>query len=365
MSQPTPRLEIHPERISENARAIVGLCHAHHIQVAGVTKVARAHPDVVRALEEGWVDLLADSRIENLEAIRRLGTSLPLMLVRIPTPSAADRVVELADISLNSSYETLSLLSKAAVTQKKQHKVILMVDLGDLREGVWPDQVSSVLEKAFRLPNLIISGLGCNLACYGGVIPTSEKMQQLVDLRNECRKNLGMELNILSGGNSANLPLLASGGMPNEINQLRIGETIQLGRNVIDRSPFPGTRQDAYRIAAEVIELERKPSVPTGSRGQDAFGGMPQFKDRGVRRRAICNIGRQDTVIENLEPEDPGIVILGGSSDHLILDVEDARIPVKLGSEITFQPGYAALLAASTSPYVHKVVIHESDDLSS
>ena len=91
--------------------------------------------------------------------------------------------------------------------------------------------------------------------------------------------------------------------------------------------------------------------------GQDAFGGTPTFVDRGVRMRAICNLGRQDVVVDGIEPEDPGIIVLGGSSDHLILDVEDARNPVKLGDEITFYPGYGALLALSTSPYVQKVVI--------
>ncbi|MRR32264.1 alanine/ornithine racemase family PLP-dependent enzyme, partial [bacterium] len=356
MKLPSPRLEIYPARIAENSRAIVSLCHAHHIQVAGVTKVASAHPEVVLALEQGFVDLLADSRIENLESIRRQGSDLPLMLVRIPTPSLAGKVVEVADVSLNSSIETIELLSQAAVSQKKTHKIILMVDLGDLREGIWPDRVNDVLHKAASLPNIIVSGLGSNLACYGGVIPTAEKMHQLVDLRNSSRHAFGLELSILSGGNSANLPLLLAGNMPSEINQLRIGETIQLGRNVIDRSPFPGTRQDTYRIVAEVIELERKPSLPIGLSGQDAFGGTPQFVDRGNRRRAICNIGRQDVTIENLDPEDPGVIVLGGSSDHLILDVEDAQIPVRPGSEIAFLPGYSALLAASTSPYVHKVV---------
>jgi predicted amino acid racemase len=128
---------------------------------------------------------------------------------------------------------------------------------------------------------------------------------------------------------------------------------------VIDRSPWPGTRQDTFRVVAEVIEIERKPSVPVGFRGQDAFGGTPEFVDRGIRKRAICNIGRQDIVVDNLQPEDPSILVLGGSSDHLILDVEGARREVIVGSEIAFQPGYGALLAASTSPYMQKVVIKD------
>lgn len=355
----TPRLEIHPRRIEENARAIVGLCHGHGIRVAAVTKVTCAHPAVAQALVRAGADMLADSRLENLQALRRMGVTLPLMSLRISAPSQAAEVVRWSDISLNSSVVTLRLLSQAADFYRVRHQVILMVDLGDLREGVWPTEVESVLREAVRLPALEVVGLGTNLACYGGVIPTTEKMQQLIDLRDACRKATGLELPILCGGNSANLPLLAAGGMPPEINLLRIGETMLLGCSVIDRSPWPGTRQDAFCVVGEVVELERKPSVPIGERGQDAFGGVPQFVDRGIRRRAICNLGRQDVVVDNLEPEDSGIIVLGGSSDHLILDVEDAHQDIAIGAEIALYPGYGALLAASTSAYVHKVVVGE------
>lgn len=359
MSHFSPRLEIYPRRIEENARAILGLCHRHGIRVAAVTKVTCAHPAVARALLAAGVDMLADSRIENLRGLRRMGVRLPLMSLRISAPSQAADVVRWSEISLNSSAFTLRLLSQAASFHHVHHQVVLMVDLGDLREGVWPTDAEFVLREAATLPALEVVGLGTNLACYGGVIPTTEKMQQLIDLRDACRKATGLELPVLCGGNSANLPLLAAGGMPPEINLLRIGETMLLGCSVIDRSPWPGMRQDAFRVVGEVVELERKPSVPIGERGQDAFGGTPEFVDRGTRRRAICNLGRQDVVVDNLEPEDPGIIVLGGSSDHLILDVEDAHQDIAVGAEVAFYPGYGALLAASTSGYVHKVVVEE------
>lgn len=355
----TPRLEIYPERIEANARSIIEFCHSKGINVACVTKVTCAHPRVVKALESAGADMLADSRLENLKAIRQIGTHLPLMLLRIPTPSRAEEAIRFADISLTSSIETTRALAAAAVKMNKQHQVILMVDVGDLREGIWPDQIRKIVEQMIVLPNLQLIGLGTNLACYGGVIPTTDKMQMLIDLRNECQTWTRLPLPILCGGNSANLPLLYSGGMPQEINLLRIGETILLGRNVIDRSVWPNTRQDTFRLVAEVVELERKPSIPIGQRGQDAFGGTPQFVDRGIRQRAICNIGRQDVVVDNLEPQDPGMIILGGSSDHLIVDVEDASTPIQPGTEIGFYPGYGALLAASTSPYIQKMVIEE------
>lgn len=353
----TPRLEIYPQRIEENARAVIKLCHDHGARVACVTKVMSAHPAILQALQNGGADMIADSRIINLQSVSNVGLDMPLMLLRIPAPSRAADIVRCCDISLNSSIHTMVKLSEAAQMLEITHQVIVMVDVGDLREGVWPDHAIEVIRSVANLPHLEIIGLGCNLACYGGVIPTTENMQMLVDVRERCRKATGLPLEILSGGNSANLPLLASGGMPKEINHFRIGEAITLGRNVLDRSPWPGTRQDTMRIVAEIVEIEYKPSIPIGNRGQDAFGGFTDFVDRGVRKRAICNMGRQDIVVDGIEPEDPGIIVLGGSSDHLVLDVEDAHNVVNVGDEVAFTPSYGALLAATTSPYVQKVVI--------
>lgn len=353
----TPRLEIYTDRIETNARAVIDLCRVHGAQVACVTKVMSAHPAILQALESAGADMIGDSRILNLQSIANTGLTLPVLLLRTPAPSRVADIVRCADYSLNSSAETIGLLSQACELLRRKHKVIVMVDVGDLREGVWPDRVVSVVRESAGFPNIEIVGLGANLACFGGVIPTAENMQMLVELRDACRKATGLPLDLISGGNSANLPLLASGRMPKEINHFRIGEAITLGRNVLDRSPWPGTRQDTIRIAAEVVEVARKPSVPIGPRGQDAFGQTAVFVDRGVRRRALCNIGRQDVVIDGITPEDPGIIVLGGSSDHLVLDVEEAEHEVRLGDEIGFSPSYGSLLAATTSPYVQKVIM--------
>lgn len=357
MNSFTPRLEIYPQKIELNATAICNLCHTAGIQVAGVSKACCAHLAVVTALQKGGVDMLADSRLENLHAIRAQGIDIPLMLLRSPTPNQADQVVQIADISLNTAVETIQALSAAASRINEIHKIFIMVESGDLREGVPADQVLPLLSAIARLPNIEVLGLGTNLMCYGGIIPSRDKMDDLVRLRDYCRSKSGLELPMLSGGNSANLPLVLHNEMPAEINHLRLGETILLGRNVIDRTAFPDTSQDSFMIVAQVIELTTKPSLPFGHQGQNAFGEQKEFFDRGNRKRAICNLGLQDVVIENLQALDSGIIILGGSSDHLILDVEDANSSLAVGQEIVFSPGYAALLAASTSPYVQKTVM--------
>jgi ornithine racemase len=355
----TPRLEIYPNRIKENARSVIALCREHNARIACVTKVASAHLGVTKALFEAGPDMIADSRISNLRYMGELGVTLPRLLLRLPAHSEISDVVNDCEISLNSGISTLRRLSEEALNQGVKHKTIIMVDVGDLREGVWPDNAPGLLKEAALLKGIEILGLGCNLACYGGVRPSVKNMELLVEVRNHCKRVTGLELDLLSGGNSANLQLLASGEMPREINHFRIGEAIILGRNTLDRSPWQGTRQDTFRVVSEVIEVERKPSVPIGEICQDAFGEQPVFEDRGVRKRAICVIGRQDVVVDGIMPEDHGIKVLGGSSDHLILDIEDAAQDIKVGDEVAFIPGYGALLALSTSPYVNKIVIEE------
>lgn len=353
----SPRLEIFPERIKYNASAIINQCHAAGVKVACVTKVVCAHEAVARAMVEAGADMLADSRTENLQKLREAGFKGPFMLLRLPTLSRVDEVVAAADYSLNSSLTTLKALSDAALKVGKKHNVIIMVDVGDLREGVWPDKAIDLVNSASKLQGINVAGMGCNLACFGGVFPSETNMKLIVDTVNACRESSGLEIPIICAGNSSGLPILSEGQLPSQVNFYRIGEAIVLGRNVINRDPWPGTRQDTVVLIAEVIEAETKPSMPIGDRGQDAFGETQEFVDMGLRKRVICNVGRQDVVVDGLEPVDKGIVILGGSSDHLIIDVTDSERQIKVGDEIAFYPGYGALLALSTSDYVQKAVI--------
>lgn len=360
MYAPTPRLEIFVDRIAENARALIGQCADHSIKVAAVTKVLNAHPALLRALMQAGVTMIADSRIDNLKRVTESGFTGPRLLLRSPTPRSAAQAVQWADCSLNSSSRTVAALSRAAEAAGVEHQVVMMVDVGDLREGVWPDRAVEEAMAMSRLPHVELVGVGANLACYGGVLPSVANMTKLLEVRDQCCEATGLPLEVVSGGNSANLELMASGDMPAGINQLRLGESIILGRNTLDREAWVGTRQDTVRVVGEVIEVARKPSVPLGETGQDAFGNHPEFVDRGVRTRAICNLGRQDVVPEAITPTDPGIIVLGASSDHLILDVTDAASPVRLGDEIGFWPQYSALLVASTSTHVHTVAVNGS-----
>lgn len=347
---PNPRLLVDLAVITANTREVVRRAEAQGVGIAGVTKACCGAPPVARAMLAGGVAMLADSRLENLAGLRRAGcAAVPLMSLRLPMPSRIGEIVELAEIVLLSELETMRLLGSAA--RGRPVRVVVMVDLGDLREGLWPDEALVATREAARIGGIELAGLGTNLTCYGGVRPTAANLGQLLTLAAEARRVTGLPLPIVSGGNTSSLPLLWAGGLPAGLTNLRIGEGILLGVETLARQPLPGLRQDAFRLVAEVIEVQRKPSVPIGEICQDAFGRTPEFVDRGWGRRAILALGRQDCVPEGLRPVRQGIEILGASSDHLIL-ADDLGLTV--GDEVEFLPSYGALLAAMTSPYVYK-----------
>ncbi len=351
-----PKLIVDYEILKNNVKALVNLCNSKGIQVAGVTKVFCGHPEIAKAYVDGGVSFLADSRIENLERLKNL--NVPKIMLRLPMISEAEKVVEFADISLNSEIETIKALSEKALGKNLVHKIVLMVDLGDLREGYYKEEdLFEDVEEVLKLEGVQLIGLGTNLTCYGGVIPSMDHMYRLNRLKREIEERFSIELEILSGGNSSSIHLLADHDLEG-INNLRLGESLVLGTESAYGEQVEGTRNDAFRIQAQIIEVKEKPSVPTGEIGRDAFGKVPTFVDRGVRKRILCAIGKQDIDLETLYPVDKGVIILGGSSDHLILDGTDSEIDYKVGDIIEFTMHYVSLLRAMTSEYIKKEVIY-------
>jgi predicted amino acid racemase len=349
-----PTLSIDLDAIEHNARAIVGLCAEHGIAVSGVTKGVCGNAEIARAMLRGGIASLADSRLENIVRLRAGGIDVPITLLRLPPLSGVEAVVASVDASLNSEIEVVAGLSAAALRRSIVHDVIVMVDLGDLREGLWPEDLLAFIGRAVELPGIRIAGLGSNLACFSGAVPSTENMTRLVALAEEAERRFGLGLELISGVNSSGLKLIAAGGMPARINHARIGEAILLGRETLHRRAWPGTRQDAFLLRAEILERKLKPSLPLGETAEDAFGRRPAFEDRGERQRALLNMGREDVDVEGLTPLDPGVTLLGASSGYLVADVTEARATAGVGDDLAFRPSYGALLAAMTSEYIKK-----------
>lgn len=352
----TPYITINLKKIEQNTRAIVDLCGKSGISVTGVTKGTLGNPEVARAMLRGGAICIGESRLINMERLKKGGINAPFLLMRSPHKSEIERVVKLSDISLNTEYEIMEELSNESIKQGKIHNVIIMVDTGDLREGIWPDDLIPIVKDVSRMRGINILGLGTNLTDLNGIIPTYENNKFFVDIAEEAEEKCNLKFKYLSAGNSSSLELLSSGKIPERINHFRIGEGILLGRETISREPFPGTCQDAFELCAEIIEKKTKPSMPIGEAGQDAFGNVPVFEDKGMMSRIILNIGRQDMNYDGITPKNIKLQKLGASSDHLLVDATKEQ-NLKIGDIVPFDVNYAAMLAAMTSPYVDKVLI--------
>lgn len=345
-----PRIEISLSQIRENTKKLSELYMQKGISLMGVTKAVLGEPSIAKAMIQGGVKFIADSRIENIQKMKSAGISTQFVLLRTPL-SQAESIVKNADISLNTEIETLKKLSYHAKGQNKIHQVIIMVELGDLREGILPCDLPQLVRKTLSLPHIKIIGIGCNLACYGGIKPDDKNMRELSELVDLIEKEFQIDLEIISGGNSANFEWFKSSQDVGRVNNLRLGESILLGCETVGRKVIPGLHTGAFQLIAEVIESKRKASVPLGEICQDAFGNVPGFLDRGDHQRVIIALGRQDVQVSNLKSNNK-LQMIGSSSDHIIFDGENHNLEV--GDEIRFSLDYSGLLATMTSPFVIK-----------
>ncbi len=402
-----PRLEINIDKLKTNVRVLHDLCQTYNIDMAMVTKSYCAIPEVVEELTEQYVDYIADSRIENLKNISHI--KLPKILLRVPMLSEVEEVIKYADISFNSELKIINALNEEAKKLDTVHKVVIMVDLGDLREGYFKEEdLFNAVEEVLTLSNIELYGIATNLTCYGAIIPSYDNLGRLSNLAKEIENKYKVRLQFVSGGNSSsidlmmsgNMPdgitnlrlgeaivllakeienkykvrlqfvsggnsssidLMMSGNMPDGITNLRLGEAIVLGRETAYGKNLEGTYQDAFKLICEIVELKEKPSLPIGEVGVDAFGNKPVYEDKGIIKRAIIGIGKQDIDITSIHPIDSQVEILGASSDHMILNMSGCNREYCVGDKVEFLVEYGGLVTACTSKYVRKKVIYSSE----
>jgi predicted amino acid racemase len=350
----SPRIEVHLDRIGQNAHELVRRTAARGVSVTAITKAMRGLPALGRVLLAAGAVALGDSRIENIERLRADGIAAPTVLIRSPLPSEVARVVAAADISCNTEVEIVELLSVAAARARRVHGVMLMVELGDLREGIMPCDVHDTVARCVALPNIEIRGIGANLACRNGVAPDDRNMGELSSLAMSIEAEFGIALSVVSGGNSANLEWLRSTEHVGRVDDLRLGESILLGRDPLHGVPVPGLHEDTVAIFAEVIESKYKPRRAWGERARTPFTPpvVATPDDERCGWQSLLGIGHQDTNPLDLTPP-LGMRIIGASSDHLVIA---STHRLRLGSEVAFRPGYSALVRAMSSRYVQPTI---------
>ncbi len=347
-----PRVDIFLNRIAHNLEELISHYGEKGIQITPVAKGVCGSVEIAKMFSNFVIHSIGDSHLQNIRKMKEAGIAGKFMLLRSPMLSETEAAAALADISLNSELVVIRALDKHAARYEKFHEIILMVELGDLREGILPEHIHKYIEEILKLRHIRLAGIGANLTCLNGVKPTIEKMDRLNEIARHIQEKYDIRLEIVSGGNSANYQWsreISHGGL---INHLRVGESILLGTDPISQSKIPGLLDNTFILKVEVIESKRKPSKPIGIVTYNAFGEIPTIQDEGEMSRAILAIGQQDIDIKGCSPIDKDIRIIGSTSDHLIACSKYKKL--KVGDIVDFRITYKAMLRLMISPYIEK-----------
>ena len=351
-----PTMKIDSKAILSNFNALKALTQKHGIKMSVVTKGLVGYEPLVKLLVENGADSICEAHIQNLIKFKDL--PVEKWMIRSPLISEAAEIVKYADISCASEIAVLESLSAVAVSQGRIHKIVVMLELGELREGCMPEEVIPVCKACIDLPGLELYGIGGHLSSLFEIAPDEQNMKYIADTAANIEKELGLKLPVVSGGSSAMIKMLQDGTLPQAINHLRLGEAVLFGTIACYDVPFNGAITDAFNLYAEIIEIKEKPSMPWGDRAPNALSIYKdsEFKDIGIRKRALVAIGRQDLQTKYLIPHDPDLKIVAATCDCFVADITDCKKEYKPGDFLGFSLRYHGVVTAIASDFVDKIM---------
>ena len=353
-------IELDRSKLQQNYRFLENLFQTEQTDWAIVTKLLCGNPLYLKELIDLGVKELCDSRVSNLRAIKKLANHVQTVYIKPPAKRSIKTIVQYADVSFNTELETIRMIAEEAQRQDKVHKIIIMVEMGDLREGVMGEDLVKFYGEVFELKGIEIIGIGANINCLSGVLPTQDKYIQLSLYKQLIETRFNLSIPWITAGTSITLPLLFRKQLPGSINHFRIGETLFFGNNLLTNEPISGMQTGVFRLFAEVIEISEKPVVPIGYLAENPSGETVNIseEDYGVTAyRAIVDVGLLDIQTEFIEPEDEELQIVGASSDMMILNLGKQHQAYQVGDVIPFRLKYMGALGLFNSDYIEKRVI--------
>ena len=353
-------IELYSEKLSHNLNFLDYLFSIHEKDWGVVTKMLCGNKDFLKELLSMGVNEVHDSRISNLKTIKSIKPNVQTVYIKPPAKRVIKSLIKFADVSFNTEFETIKLISDEAERQGKIHKIIIMVEMGDLREGVLGDELIDFYADIFKLPNIEVIGLGTNLNCLSGVMPSHDKLIQLSLYKQLIEIKFKKKIKWVTAGSSITMPLLLKKMVPAGNNHFRIGETLYFGNNLVTGKTIKGMKSDVFKLFAQIIELNDKPKVPIGELGTNVAGESLEFDDKDLGKtsfRAIIDLGLLDIELKNITPFDKTIEFAGASSDMIVMDLGQNKRKYKVGDFISFRLNYMGALSILNSNYIDKKVI--------
>ncbi|MAY82851.1 MAG: amino-acid racemase [Flavobacteriales bacterium] len=365
-------LIIHRKKIQENIIGLGEFFEEKGIKWSLITKVFSGNKKFLRKILTPeiiqHINSVGDSRLSSLDNLRQVNPKMHTIYIKPPAAIYAREVIELATVSLNSSLETIFALNEEAGKENIQHEIIVMIEMGELREGVNEDDTLDFFEKIYQLPNIKIAGIGSNLGCMYGIVPDVEKFETIIDLKRKIEKKFQVDVPLISAGTSITLPMLEKGDLPKEINHFRVGEAAFFGVSPLTNKAFGNLHTETFQFKANIIELEEKKLVPEGEISDANIGRVADYDEKEKNKsshKAILDFGLVDVDQENLSLyDDRDINFVGITSDMTVIDIGSNENPdgssrFKVGDTILFRANYMAVVRLLNSKFVAKVYVDD------
>lgn len=348
------------KKLTHNFNYLDNLFQKNNIKWSVVSKLLCGNRDYLTELLKLDIGQICDSRVSNLKMVKSIRPDIETIYIKPPAKRAIKSVVKYADISLNTESETIQLLADEAGKQGKIHKVIIMIELGELREGIMGDDFIEFYKRVFKLKNIEVVGLGTNLSCLYGVLPNHDKLIQLSLYEQLVEARFSRHIPFVSGGSSVTIPLLLQKLLPKGINHFRVGETLFMGTDLYNNTSLPKMKSDVFRLYSEIIEITEKPVVPIGEMGTNVEGESFEFDQEKIGEtsfRAIIDMGLLDVDEDHIEAVDENARLVGASSDMLVIDLGKNEKNYAVGDLLEFRLDYMGVLRILNSRYIEKRII--------
>ncbi len=359
-------LIIQTEKIKDNIKYLSDYFDKHNIHWSLITKVFSGDKEFLKnvltddVIEK--IDSVGDSRLTSLKNLKAVNPSMRTIYIKPPAEIYADEIVEFADVSLNSSLATILALNEAAQKVNKIHQIVIMIELGELREGVKRADVMDFYEKVFKLSNIEVIGIGSNLGCMYGVAPTYDKLLQLTLYKELISAKFNRDVRFISGGTSITLPLIEAGTVPREVNHFRIGEAAFFGISPLENKQFKELSVDTFEFTANIIELDEKMIVPEGVISDANIGHTADYDESDIGEtsvKAILDFGMLDVDKKDIDAFDSDISFVGITSDMIVVDIgnnktKDGKKKYNIGDQLRFKPNYMAVARLLNSKFIEK-----------
>ena len=353
-------IELYRNKLKQNYQFLDALFKEHGKEWAVVTKLLCGNEMYLREVISLGVKEVCDSRVSNLKMVKKIDPNVQTVYIKPPAKRSIKKIVKYADVTFNTEFATIKMLSDEAVKQDKMHKVIIMIELGDLREGIMGDHLMDFYDSIFKLPNIAISGIGTNINCLNGVLPSQDKLIQLGLYEQLIEAKFNTKIPWVTGGTSVIIPMLFKHQVPESVNHFRVGETLYFGGDLLSEGTIEGMQSDVFKLFAEIIEITEKPKVPIGHMAENPSGEVFEIDENDFgenMHRAILDIGLLDISTEFLIAEDEKITVVGASSDMLVIDIGDSEKKYKVGDLVSFKLKYMGALGLLNSDYVDKRLV--------